>query len=98
MAEVKQELPPGYVVPVHRSLTQKIYWGGVPRNVLLAEFFGAIIGGILFKSFFFVGLIVAIHFISGFSGRKIPCLLMSIGLTRITNPFITFEAGDSFVL
>ena len=79
MAEVKQELPPGYVVPVHRSLTQKIYWGGVPRNVLLAEFFGAIIGGIFFKFFLFVGL-------------------MFIGLTRIINPFITFEAGDSFVL
>ena len=51
MAEVKQELPPGYIVPVHRSLTQKIYWGGVPRNVLLCEFFGGVIGGIIFKSF-----------------------------------------------
>ena len=75
MAEVKQELPPGYVVPVHRSLTQKIYWGGVPRNVLLAEFFGAIIGGILFKSFLFVGLIGAIHFVFRFFGEKDPLFI-----------------------
>lgn len=75
MAEVKHELPPGYVVPVHRSLTQKIYWGGVPRNVLLAEFFGAIIGGILFKSFFFVGLMVAIHFVFRFFGEKDPLFI-----------------------
>lgn len=75
MAEVKQELPPGYVVPVHRSLTQKIYWGGVPRNVLLAEFFGAIIGGILFKSFLFVGLMVAIHFVFRFFGEKDPLFI-----------------------
>lgn len=72
MAEVKQELPPGYVVPVHRSLTQKIYWGGVPRNVLLCEFFGGVIGGIIFKSFLMVALFVIIHFICRYFGQKDP--------------------------
>ena len=42
----KEQHPNGYAVPLHRSLTQPIFWGGVPRNLLLLEVLVGIIGGI----------------------------------------------------
>lgn len=46
----KEQHPDGYAVPLHRSLTQPIFWGGVPRNLLLLEVLVGIIGGIFFKT------------------------------------------------
>ena len=66
-----KEMPtaPGYSAPLHRSLTQPLYWMGVPRNLLLLEFFTGIIGGILLKTFLVTLLCVAVHLVFRYLGQ-----------------------------
>lgn len=66
-----KEMPtaPGYRAPLHRSLTQPLYWMGVPRNLLLIEFFVGIIGGILLKTFLVPLLCVAVHLVFRYLGQ-----------------------------
>lgn len=75
MAERKEDLPEGYIVPIHRSLTQEIYWAGVPRNILLLEVFGGILGGVIFKSFSVIVVMVILHFVCRYFGQKDPKFL-----------------------
>lgn len=70
----KQDLE-GYAAPLHRSLVLPIYWMGVPRNLLLAEVFAAILGGALFKTFFIVFLALAAHFLFRYLGARDPQFL-----------------------
>lgn len=72
MAKEKEELPLGYVVPFHRSLTQPMLWMGVPRNLLVVEFLIAVVGGVIFKTFMVVGLAAAIHILFRYLAHKDP--------------------------
>lgn len=72
MAKVKEEVPEGYVIPFHRSLTQPMYWMGVPRLVLILEVFGAILGGVIFKTLIVPFAAVAVHFLFRYFGGKDP--------------------------
>lgn len=69
-------------VPVHRSLTQPNYWMGVPRGVLLLEFIGLILGGILFKTFVVIPVVIGIHFLFRYFGQKDP-LFMDVFLRSV---------------
>lgn len=62
-------------LPVHRSLTQPDYWMGVPRGILLLEFIGLILGGVLFKTFTVIPVVVAIHFLFRYFGQKDPMFM-----------------------
>jgi type IV secretion system protein VirB3 len=62
-------------LPVHRSLTQPNYWMGVPRGILLLEFIGLILGGILFKTFVVIPVVVAVHFLFRYLGQKDPMFM-----------------------
>ena len=62
-------------LPVHRSLTQPDYWMGVPRGLLLLEFIGLILGGVLFKTLSVIPVTVAVHFLFRHFGRKDPLFL-----------------------
>lgn len=66
------KLPEGYIIPIHRSLIQPLYWMGVPRNVLLIEIFGTILGGVIFKSFFVPVVALCVHFLFKYLGSKDP--------------------------
>lgn len=70
MAEPKEAPAPGYMAPLHRSLTQPIYWMGVPRNLLLMEAFVAVFGGIILKTFTVPALCVLVHFVFRFLGQQ----------------------------
>lgn len=62
-------------IPVHRSLTQPNYWMGVPRGILLLEFLGLILGGIIFKTFIVIPVVVGVHFLFRYFGQKDPMFL-----------------------
>ena len=62
-------------LPVHRSLTQPNYWMGVPRGILLLEFIGLIMGGVLFKTFVVIPVVVAVHFLFRYFGQKDPMFM-----------------------
>lgn len=64
------ELPPGYVIPIHRSLTQEIYWAGVPRNLLLLEVFGSILGAVIFKTWIIPVIMFIVHICARWMGQK----------------------------
>lgn len=68
----RENLPEGYSIPFHRSLTQPILWMGIPRNVFLSNIFFAIFGGILFKSWTIVFIAIAAHFVFKFLAAKDP--------------------------
>lgn len=87
MAEKSQELPPGYVVPVHRSLTEELYWGGVPRNILIFEIFGGILGGVFFKTFSIVVLMFLVHMVCCYFGQKDPKFLQVYWSNKDYKPF-----------
>ena len=70
-----EDLPAGYEVPLHRSLTQPLFWGGVPRNVLLAEVLAGVVGGIFFKTLIVPGIAVCVHFICRYLGQFDPNFL-----------------------
>ena len=72
MAKNNSKVPDGYIIPVHRSLIQPLYWMGVPRNVLLIEIFGTILGGVIFKSFFVPVVALGVHFTFKYFGSKDP--------------------------
>lgn len=72
MAEKKEVLPKGYVIPIHRSLTTELYWMGVPRNVLLFEVFASIFSVVIFAKFWIVPLMICIHFICRYFGNNDP--------------------------
>lgn len=65
-------MPEGYIVPIHRSLIQPLYWMGVPRSVLLMEIFGTILGGVIFKSFIVPVVALVVHFLFKYLGSKDP--------------------------
>ena len=71
----KEQHPIGYAVPLHRSLTQPIFWGGVPRNLLLLEVLVGIIGGIFFKTILVPVLCIAAHYLFRFLGQHDPDFL-----------------------
>lgn len=61
----------GYEVPIHRSIIEPtIYWMGVPRNLLLLLFLGAVLGGIIFKTFLVPVLAVIAYFIFRYLGTQ----------------------------
>lgn len=66
----REELPEGYVIPVHRSLTQPLYWMGVPRNVLLSEIFGSIFAVLIFKTFIVPVIAFGIHVLFRYFGQQ----------------------------
>ena len=57
-------------IPVHRSLVKPLYWMGVPRSVLVIELLAAILGGVIFKTFLVVVVIVGMHFVFRYFGQK----------------------------
>ena len=57
-------------IPVHRSLVKPLYWMGVPRSVLIIELLLIILGGVLFKTFLVVFVVVGLHFIFRYFGQK----------------------------
>ena len=66
----KEELPEGFVIPVHRALTQPLYWMGVPRNVLLVEIFGSIFAVLIFKTFLVPFIAIGIHVLLRYFGQQ----------------------------
>ncbi|MBQ3365581.1 MAG: VirB3 family type IV secretion system protein [Acidaminococcaceae bacterium] len=74
---MNDELTPeeAWKLPVHRSLTQPNYWMGVPRGILLLEFLGLILGGIIFKTFIVIPVVIGIHFLFRYFGQKDPMFL-----------------------
>lgn len=59
-------------LPVHRSLIKPVYWMGVPRGLLVAEFFFMVLGAIIFKTFLIIPLVVIIHLLFQHIGEKDP--------------------------
>jgi type IV secretory pathway TrbD component len=59
-------------IPIHRSLVQPQYWMGVPRNILILEVVLAILGGVIFKTFSVLVLMICTHFIFRYFGRQDP--------------------------
>lgn len=68
----QNDTPEGYVIPFHRSLTQPLYWMGVPRSVLLIEIFGGILGGVIFKTFIVPIIAVGVHMLFRYFGGRDP--------------------------
>ncbi len=58
MSEGKQT---AWALPVHRSLIKPVYWMGVPRGLLVMEFFFMVLGAILLKTFLIIPLIIVVH-------------------------------------
>ena len=73
--EDRDSLDDIWELPVHRSLTKPNYWMGVPRGVLLLEFLALVMGGILFKTFMVIVVIVGLHFLFRYLGQKDPMFL-----------------------
>ena len=65
----------GYEVPIHRALTQPIYWMGVPRGLLFLEFIGALLGGLIFKTFMVVAIAFFAHMLCRYLGTQDPDFL-----------------------
>lgn len=70
-----EDIPEGYEAPLHRSLTKPLYWGGVPRNILLLEVVVGVLGGIILKTFVIPVLAVGVHFIFKYLGTQDPYFL-----------------------
>lgn len=68
----QEDYPKGYVIPFHRSLTQPLYWMGVPRNILLLEIFGTILGGVFLKTFMVLVVAILVHIAVRYFGSKDP--------------------------
>lgn len=68
----KADLPEGYEIPIHRSLTTPMFWGGVPRNLLILEVIVGVFGGLLLKTFIVPILAVAAHFLFRYLGQQDP--------------------------
>lgn len=83
----KEDYPEGYFIPFHRSLTQPLYWMGVPRNFLLCEIFGTILGGVFLKTFMVLVVAVACHFLVRFLGQKDPDFYKIFWASRNYKPF-----------
>jgi type IV secretory pathway TrbD component len=62
----------GYGIPIHRSLVKPLFWLGVPRNLLLSEFFAGLVGGLLFKTFTIPVLMLVVHLICKYLATKDP--------------------------
>lgn len=90
----KDQHPEGYAVPLHRSLTQPIFWGGVPRNLLLLEVLVGIIGGIFFKTFLIPVLCIAAHYLSGSSDSMTRTFSASSGAAKIISLIIILDFFD----
>lgn len=65
----------GYEVPIHRALTQPIYWMGVPRGLLFLEVIGALLGGLIFKTFMVVVIAFFAHMLFRYLGTQDPDFL-----------------------
>ena len=52
-----------------------MYWMGVPRAVLIFEILGAILGGVLFKTFLVPVVILGVHFLFRYLGQKDPMFM-----------------------
>ena len=61
-----------WYLPVHRSLIRPVYWMGVPRELLVVEFFFTVLGGIFFKTFLIIPMVVLIHMLFQYLGEKDP--------------------------
>ena len=72
MAQKEHNVPEGYIIPFHRSLTQPFYWMGVPRIILILEIFVAILGGVFFRTITVPAIAVVVHFIFRYFGNKDP--------------------------
>lgn len=64
-----QELPEGYEVPLHRSLSQPMLWMGLPRSLFFLTVFAGIFGGIILKSFMAIGVAAAVYLMCRFLAR-----------------------------
>lgn len=64
--------PPGYEIPIHRSLTEPILLGGIPRTIaiLIGTFTAAL--GLGLQSFTAVPLGLILHFLAVAATRKDP--------------------------
>lgn len=87
MKNTEEEMPKGYFVPFHRSLFQPLYWMGVPRNFLLFEVFGTILGGVFFKTFLVLIVALIAHFICRFLGQKDPDFYKVFWASKNYKPF-----------
>lgn len=75
---MKSENPEGYFIPIHRSLTEEIMLGGVPRNYAIAN--GAIgaalgIGG---GSWYVIPVFLFIHICLRFAHKKDPQFIVCL--------------------
>ena len=61
-----------WYLPVHRSLIKPVYWMGVPRQLLVLEFFLVVLGGIFFKTFLIIPVIAGVHVLFRALGEKDP--------------------------
>lgn len=71
----KEQYPQGFEIPIHRSITRPIFWGGVPRNLLISEILVGILGAVFFKTWIIPVLAVISHFIFRYLGQKDPQFL-----------------------
>lgn len=59
-------------LPVHRGLVQPVFWGGVPRMVLISEMMFAILGGAIFKTFMVIPVMICVHLIFRYFSQSDP--------------------------
>lgn len=59
-------------VPVHRSLVKPVFWGGVPRLVLISEILVAILAFAILKTFTIVILMAIVHMIFRYFSQNDP--------------------------
>ena len=69
---MKEKLPEGYEIPVHRSLVKPLVWAGVPRDLFLANVFLGILGGVIFKTFLVVVVVVVLHYLFKYLASSDP--------------------------
>lgn len=72
MAKKNEDFPAGYQISFHRSLTQPMYWMGVPRNLFLLEVLIGIIGAVIVKTFWIPVIVICCHFLFRFLGQQDP--------------------------
>ena len=53
--------PDGFIIPVHKSITEPMLWGGVPRDFLIINATAAMAIGVMLKLYPFIILNVAAH-------------------------------------
>lgn len=59
-------------LPVHRSLVQQVFWGGVSRVVLISEILFGILGFAIFKTAMVIPVLIVIHFIFRYFSNQDP--------------------------